>query len=111
MLKVGDKVKINDWSYVFGVKNGKYNTRYQPATGELFTVIQINLTVTENVNQRMSNGQLAIADLLITDDEEGYWFVTSYLTEHVAHTVAFDGGSTIEISDELFEALKREFNR
>lgn len=110
-LKVGDKVRITDWPYAFGIKNGGYDTHCRSVAGELLTVVQIGLAVMERNGQYMSNSHLATADLLVTDDKGGFWFTTSYLTKRISHTVTFDGGEVIEISDESFEALKWTFSK
>lgn len=110
MLKIGDRVKISDWSYAFGIRNGKFDTHNYGQGRTILTVIQIDLRVAENGNQLMSNGQPAIADILVTDSEGGFWFVTSYLTSCISHTVIFDGGKAIEISDESYQALKNQLS-
>lgn len=112
-LKVGDRVEITDWSYAFGIKDGKFNEHFysHPAGGKPLIVVKVDLKVTGNANQRMSSGKLVITDLLITDNDGNFWFVTSFLTERISHTVTFDGGEVIEISDESFEALKRTLSK
>lgn len=110
MLKIGDKVKVADWSYAFGVKDGKYDEHCYGQGETVLIVVQTGLRVTQNAKQLMSNHQPAIADIFITDGEGNFWFVTSYLTKRISHTVVFDGGEVIEISDESYNALKNQLS-
>lgn len=110
MLKIGDKVEITDWSYAFGVKDGVYSTLPRKSRGKRFTVLQTNLKATGDPHQLMSNGVRATADILVTDNDGGFWFTTSWLAKKINHTITFDNGFTIEISDESYNALKNQLS-
>lgn len=109
MLKVGDKIKMLAGAYAFGVKNGKYdNLDYCSQKGP-FTVVKAGLKITIDIKVCMSNKQPAIADILITDNNGGFWFVPSQFAHRIpTHTIRFDDGTAIEISDASYEALKRQ---
>ena len=111
MLKVGDEIEMFDGSYAFGVKNGKFDGLYYCTTKGPFIVVAVGLKTTVNVEQRMCDNSLAIADILITDNNNGYWFVPSQFARRVpTHTVTFDNGKAITISDESYEALKNQLS-
>ncbi len=111
MLKVGDKIKMFDGSYAFGIKDGKFDELWHCSEKGPFTVIAVGLRTTVNANQRMSDNSLAIADILITDNNSGFWFVPSRFARHIpTHTVTFDNGEAITISDESYEALKNQLS-
>ncbi len=109
MFKIGDRIKMFDGSYVFGVKNGKYDVLPVCRQKGPFTVIQVNLSVmarADRPNQPNKNLD-KIADILITDNDDGFWFTPSCFAQHVMHTIAFDGEETVKISHKSYEALKQ----
>lgn len=113
MLKVGDTVKIFDGSYAFGVKDGDYDRLNSCSQKGPFTVIAVNLKTTIDADLRMSytyNHQPAIADILIGDNDGGFWFVPSCMTEPVQHTITFDNGKAIKISKKSYNALKNQLS-
>ncbi len=112
-LKIGDKVEVLDPSYLFGVMNGHYNEPYhndRPWDGP-FTVIATKLNTIMQNDKMMFNGQLAVADILITDDDGGFWFAQSCFLKRVFHTITFDDGSAMEINDVMFGALKQTLSQ
>ena len=114
MLKAGDKITITDGSYAFGIKDGEYIESLRHRNGEQFTVVQVSLTVARrsHVDWEELGHKGTIADILITDNYDGFWFMSSQRAKLISptHTLSFDGGNTIEISDESFQALKKQFS-
>ncbi len=112
MLKVGDKIEMFDGSYAFGVKNGRYDTLSCCQSKRPFTVIRVNLSTLSYTQRPNVPGQFdRTADILITDSNNGYWFVPSRFARLIStHTVTFDNGKAIAISDESYEALKNQLS-
>ena len=109
MLKVGDKIEMFDGSYAFGVKNGRFDELYHCTKKGPFIVVAVDLKTTVNVKQRMSNNNLAIADILITDNNGGFWFVPSKFARRVVHKITLDGSPDIKINEEMYEFLKANY--
>ncbi len=114
MLKVGDRIRMFDGSYAFGIKNGRYSLLHFPEIKQIFTVVEINLlTARRSEVEREELGHpVTVADILITDSMEGFWFVPSRFAKRIPpkNTITIDGNS-VEISDESFEALRKQFLR
>ena len=112
MLKVEDKIEMFDGSYAFGVKNGRYDTLSCCQSKGPFTVIRVNLNTLGYTQRPNVLGQFdRTADILITDNNGGFWFVPSRFAQCVpTHTVTFDNGEAITISDESYEALKNQLS-
>ena len=109
MLKAGDKIRMTDGSWAFGVKDGEYvELEYCQSKGP-FTVVKTGLQVLGNTNNHTSGQFNATADIFITDNDGGFWFVPSRFAKRMpTHTITFDNGSAIVISDESFEALRKD---
>ncbi len=106
MLKVGDKIVVFDGSYAFGVKNGKYDELPYCQSKGPFTVVKTDLKTLGYTGYATTGQYNATADILITDNNGGFWFVPSRFARCVpTHMVTFDNGETIMISDESYEAL------
>jgi len=111
MLKVGDTVEMFDGSYAFGVKNGGYDTLWRCSERGPFTVIVVGLKTTINAKQRMCDRSPATANILIGDNDGGFWFVPSRFARKLnKHTITFDNGDAIEISDESYRALRNQLS-
>ena len=114
MLKIGDKIRMNDRSYAFGVKDGKYSEFPRHKDKGPFTVVEVDLLVARksSVREEELGHPATVSDILLTDDNGGFWFVPSNYTELIIpkHTIIIDG-NPIEISDESFEALKKQLLR
>ncbi|KKL93305.1 hypothetical protein LCGC14_1876040 [marine sediment metagenome] len=114
MLKIGDKIEITDGSYLFGVKNGKYSMHPRFRNKELFTVVEINLSTARKslVDYEKFGHPDTIASILITDNEGGFWFTPRRFIVQTTpkHTIIIDG-NPIKISDNSFEALRKQFLR
>ena len=112
MLKVGDKIRMLDGSYAFGIKDGGYAVLTCCQQRGLFTVIRTGLSVIGDASKPNPTGQFSrTANILITDNDGGFWFVLSKFAKRIStHTITFDDGKTIIISDESFEALKEQFS-
>ena len=110
MLKVGDKIRITDGSYTYGVKHGKFDT-YHGLQKKPLIVIETNLQTIISDGMKTCNKTPAIADILVTDNAGNFWFTPSRFTKRVfIHTVTFDNGAAITISDESYEALKSQLS-
>ncbi len=107
MLKSGDKVKITDTSYSFGIRKGKYNEPRNCLKEETLTVVKTGLCVGRKPLGGKLGNRLTITDILVTDNSENYWFVQSERVRKIApeHTIVIDG-KTIIISDASFQALR-----
>lgn len=109
MLKVGDKIELLDGSYALGVKNGGFDRLWYCQQKGSFTVIKTGLKTLGNTNNHTSGQFNATADILITDNDGGFWFVLSKLAKRIPpHTITFDKGIAFAISDESYEALKQQ---
>ena len=110
MLKAGDKIRMTDVSYSFGVKDGEYNQLLQSERKRLFTVVKTNLLVARKsaVNFEKLGKPSTIADTLITDNNCGFWFVQSKGIKQIPpeHTIIIDG-KAVNISDEAYQSLKK----
>ncbi len=111
MLKVGDEIEMLDRSYAFGVKDGKYNGLPYCQSKGPFTVVKTGLKTLGYTGDATTGQYNATADILITDNNGGFWFVPSRFARRVSmHTVTFDNGEAITISDESYEALKNQLS-
>ena len=82
-MKVGDKIKIRDYSYGFGVYGGKFcSTGYIKFAGVL-TVIRTGLYAMKNADGTTHGEFYQQNDLLVTDGKGNFWFVQSRFCELV----------------------------
>ena len=108
-LKVDDKVNIKDGSYAFGIENGRYTRSSNCDKREGLAVISTGLKTMRDADEERSGEYTQVCDLLVTDNDGGYWFTQSRFVEPVdpIHTIVIDGAE-IEISDKSFKALKKQ---
>ena len=106
-LKVGDRVRCCDGSYIFGIRSGAFSTFISNVNGDRddLRVIAVGLRI-DNQNEP---GWRKMLDVLVTDDAGNYWFMPSEFCKLLPkmHTITIDN-KDIEISDESFESLKRQ---
>jgi len=96
-FKVGDKVKLQDMAWSFGVQNGEY--RNVARHFDTATVIRTGLRVLRSSDDEE-------CDLLV-EETGNFWFMHSGSLKPSTHTVQFDGGEKVTISDESYKSLKK----
>ena len=109
-FKVGDKIEMFDGSYAFGIKDGMYDVLSYCQSKGPFTIIRVNLsTLGFTVRPNKSGRFDRTADILITDNNGGFWFVPSRFARLISpmHTITI-AGKDIEISDESYRNLKKQ---
>ena len=101
-----------DGSYAFGVKNGRYDELNCCQSKGPFTVVKTGLKALGYTGDATTGEYNATADILITDNDNGFWFVPSRFTKRIApkHVIYIDGNS-VEINNESFKALRKQFLR
>lgn len=112
MLKVGDKVNVEDVSWSFGIYKGRYSPRMPYGKqGEVFIVIQTGLDVMKDSDGARTGSLFEQCDLLVTDEHGGYWFTQSENCKLVNKEIEvryFSDGKDVtdRISDETKRNLK-----
>lgn len=109
MLKIGDKIRIFDTSYSFGIREGEYSEPMYSLKKEILTVIATGLFVARKPLSGKFGDKCTIADILVTDNNGNYWFIQSERVKRISpeHTITIDD-KEITISDESFQALKKQ---
>jgi len=110
-LKVGDKVKVYDASYVFGVIDGRYSTNCHYRRVGYLTVLRTGLNAKKNADYDSNYDN--ICDILVTDGITGFWFAKSNQVELVTpvyHTISIDDGKKVKLSDESYKNIKRNLD-
>ena len=116
-LQVGDRVDMHDCSYCFGVQNGEYTTWCDNRNGdrEGLTVVKTRLSVLGETNShtisKIGRAFDEVCDILVTNNDGGYWFTQSRFVNlcEPEHTVSFDGGDIVTISDQSYRELREHF--
>ncbi len=114
-LQVGDKVNMYDGSYCFGIQHGRFTTWCSHANGERegLLVADTDLEVlgeADDLTASKIGGEFnEVCDILVTNNNGGYWFTQSRLVRlcELEHTVSFDGGDVVTISDQSYQALRK----
>ena len=104
-LRVGDRVNVVDGSYAFGIKNGKYYGNISNNNRERYNLVVVNVGL--DVDTYCEETKL---DLLVTDGHGNFWFVLSNGCKLIPqmHKISI-GDKEFEISDESYEAFKKQF--
>ncbi len=112
-IAVGDKVKITDRSWIFGIdtKKGKRIDAPWPLDENVWLeVLETGIKAVEPCYSGKQSPSHAECDLLVTDGDSCFYFVPSHIIEKVQslkHTITIDD-KRIEISHESFMALKSQ---
>lgn len=106
-FKPGDKVKVRDRSYNFGIDCGEYSTSI--GHGNL-TVVATGLTAMRG-GHRLFGEYTQVCDLLVTDGNGGFWFTQTRFCEAVDKKIEIryfcdDEDVTDQISDETKRNLQ-----
>lgn len=110
-LKVGDVVNMRDGSWSFGIKNGNYSS-YCPSNKvgdrKNLRIVETGLDTMKHSGDNRSGEYCAICDILVTNDNGGFWFTQSrFLTlVNKKHIIVIDG-KEVEIDDKTFQAIKK----
>lgn len=112
MFKKGDKVRIVNEESSFGIVEGRYVKYSIPGMyGETgFTVVDTGIEVKRNPYVRLTDPKTT--DLLIKDEKENYFFVSSKTVESVNPEIALrylsnNKDVTEELSDESKRAVRK----
>lgn len=113
MFKIGDRVNMRDGSWSFGIYNDEYchHVPNKPEIRQNLLVIKTNLTVMEEADGDRTGHYSEVCDLLVTDENSGFWFTRSDLCNPVDKKIEvryFSDGKDItnEISDETKQNLR-----
>lgn len=106
VYKVGDKVKVGDRSYGFGIDGGEY-ARGAPYL-ESLTIVATGLDVMMHANGKKEGRYTEVNDLLVTDGKDGYWFTQSRFCKPVEKKIEiryFSDGR--DVTDRISDETKR----
>ena len=115
-LRIGDKVKVRDGSYNFGIAKGKYtehldNLYSMYGDAAELEVIATGLSVATQVlsaHFKTDGLYCQVNDTLVADGNGNYWFTQErFLKLVTTHAITIDG-KTIKLSDKSFENLKKQ---
>lgn len=112
-LKIGDKVRITDGSYCFGILNGRYVEHTDFACRDHLTIVAIGLSVMEDYSKETQGEYSAVNDILVTDGEENYWFTQSRFAVNVDKKIEVryfceDEDITNQVSNETKRNLAKD---
>lgn len=111
IFRVGDKIKLTDDSYSFGIYNRALS--WGAERGSALTVVRTGMSVTRFPDDKLRGNDpyCKINDLLVTDGDGNFWFTQSRFCKSVDKKIELryfvDGKDvTDKISDETKQGLK-----